>query len=194
MTVEIPDFLPAFTSRSKPALSAVFTPDMVEADSLLRARYSDLSPSTLSVDDVTSVFEGNLWSLAGPVFLYFLPAFMRLCLVDYPALTVFAGELIGALTEPSRQDVSAAFELLDSLPPKSLRNPGLTNELRSRQLEWFDSGAPNALFVARFDDVLPAEGAAIVIFLERFRRAHSDDFPFDEIDLAMTRHWYRYRP
>ena len=90
--------------------------------------------------------------------------------------------------------MSAAFELLDSLPPKSLRNPGLTNELRSRQLEWFDSGAPNALFVARFDDVLPAEGAAIVIFLERFRRAHSDDFPFDEIDLAMTRHWYRYRP
>ena len=82
MTVEIPDFLPAFTSRSKPALSAVFTPDMVEADSLLRARYSDLSPSTLSVDDVTSVFEGNLWSLAGPAFLYFLPAFMRLCLVD----------------------------------------------------------------------------------------------------------------
>src|SRR6185436_893876 len=105
-----------------------------------------------------------------------------------------ASELISALTEPSRDDVVTSLDRLAELPPgMTLSNPAVAEQLRKQQLEWFDSGAPTALFEERFSDLTDDEGAAILAFLEAFRDQQGASFPFGELDAAIERHWARYR-
>jgi hypothetical protein len=69
----------------------------------------------------------------------------------------------------------------------------MNNLLRKQQLEWFDSGDPTVIFHERFDNLTYAEGAAILAFFVAFQEAHSGDFPFSEMDIAVDRYWTRYR-
>ena len=127
-------------------------------------------------------------------FLHYLPALMDIALNKYGNVSVFASELIGALTKPDRGDVLASLDRLDQLPPElGLSDPAIADPLRRQQLEWFDSGTPTAIFEERFDNLTDPEGAAILAFLEAFRDQHGANFPFDELDTAIDRHWAGFR-
>jgi hypothetical protein len=184
----------AFTSRPHPAATDILRAESASVDDEVRRVLTERTVKDLSVEDVNNAVEGNLWALTPAAFLYYLPAFMRFCLLSYRSVSVFASELIGALTEPARSDVVESLERLGQLPPGlALSDPVTAGMLRAQQLEWFDSGTPTAIFHERFDGLSAAEGAAVLAFLEAFRGAHGADFPFGELDAAIDRHWARYR-
>ena len=160
----------------------------------MREALADMPAWDVSAHDINTLFEGNLWMLTPEAFLHYLPAFMDRALNNYKDVSVFASELIGALTKPSRDDVVESLERLEQLPPElALSNPTIGDELRRQQLEWFDSGTPTRIFEERFNDLGPLEGAAILAFLEAFRAKHGANFPFGELDAAIDRHWGRFR-
>jgi hypothetical protein len=187
-------FFDAFSGRSPPSATQLLRPGVGHHEGghlreLLAARTS----ADLTAHELRTVVEGNLWMLSPEAFRYFLPAFLHLALESYASVSVFASELIGALTEPSRTDV---VEALDQLA-RSPSSPGLPVDmielLRKQQLEWIDSGTPVAIFHERFDSLTHAEGAAVLAFLVAFQEARGADFPFHELENAMDRHWSRYR-
>jgi hypothetical protein len=183
----------AFAGRPHPGADVVRDENR-ESAARLREILADKTASEISVDDVNALFEGNLWLLTPEAFLHYLPALMYLALTQYKSVSVFASELVGVLTKPERRDVEESLERLEQLPPGlTLSNPMVAAALRKQQLEWFDSGTPTAAFEERFGDLTEAEGAAILAFLEAFRDQHGEDFPFDELDTAIDRHWARYR-
>ncbi|MDH3975952.1 MAG: hypothetical protein OEV42_16885 [Deltaproteobacteria bacterium] len=143
--------------------------------------------------ELRSNVESNLWMLSPEAFLYFLPAFLHASLKSYVSVSVFASELITALTEPSRTDITDALDHVDQIPSGLGFPKDMTDLLRKQQLEWFDSGVPSAIFHERFDRLTQAEGAAILAFLVAFQEAHGADFPFGELETAIDRHWAHYR-
>jgi hypothetical protein len=187
-------FFNAFAARSRPAADQIIRPGARPDESdPVRELLAAKTAAELTDDDLRTGIEGNLWMLTAEAFLYFLPAFLYAALDSYSSVSVFASELIGALTEPSRTDVVEALDQLARLPSPLGLPPDMTELLRRQQLEWFDSGSPTALFHERFDKLTPAEGAAILAFFDAFQQAHGADFPFDELETAVDRYWARYR-
>jgi hypothetical protein len=183
----------AFASHPHPGTDLV-RPESQASANRMREVLADKTASDISVHDINTVFEGNLWMLRREAFLHYLPAFMDLALNNYNDVSVFASELIGALTKPSRTDVLESLARLEQLPPElALSDPAIAGPLRQQQLEWFDSGAPTAIFEERFNGLGAAEGTAILAFLEAFRAKHGANFPFGELDAAIDRHWARFR-
>lgn len=184
----------AFASRPRPTAERIVRPQAGAEGARVRDPLARRAVSEISVRDVTAVFEGNLWMLTRDAFLYYLPALMHLSLTSYETVSVFASELVGALTEPSRDDIVASLDRFEQLAADAAtRNPAAVDLLRGQQLEWFDSGTPTALFRERFDDLRPAEGGAVLAFLEAFRAEHAASFPFGELDAAIDRYWARFR-
>lgn len=187
-------FFNAFASRPRPPASQILRPDVShhEGDHL-RELLATKTSTELTDYELQTVVESKLWMLTPEAFLYFLPAFMHASLKSYASLSVFASELIGALTEPSRMDV---VDVLDRVAQVSseLGLPGdMIELLRKQQLEWFDSGTPTANFHERFDSLTHDEGAAILAFFVALQEAHGADFPFEELETAIDRYWARYR-
>lgn len=184
-------FFNAFASRPRPTATQIIRPGVshYEGDRL-RDFLASKTSTDLTDDELRTVVEGNLWMLTKEAFLYFLPAFLHASLESYASVSIFASELIGALTEPSRADV---VEALDQLASERSLPEDMTELLRKQQLEWFDSGTPAAIFHERFDDLTHAEGVAILAFFDAFREAHAADFPFGELETAVNRYWGRYR-
>jgi hypothetical protein len=184
----------AFASRPHPG-SDLIRPESEAGAEKMRDALAGMTASDLTPRDVNAIFEGNLWMFNRDAFLYYLPALMDIALNRYDEASVFASELIGALTRPERSDVVESLERLGQLPPElGLADPAISDRLREQQLEWFDSGTPTAIFDDRFGDLSDEEGAAILGFLEAFRDRHGENFPFDELDTAIDRHWRRYGP
>jgi hypothetical protein len=159
----------------------------------LRQLLAAKTPEELSPADIRTEVEGNLWMLSSEVFRYFMPSFLDASLNAYSSISVFASELIGALTQPSREAIISGVEQASqTLPELGLSIDGLDG-VRKQQLEWFDSGTPEAIFHDRFDDLTTAEGAVTLDFLITFQQRHGRDFPFDEVQTAIVHHWSRYR-
>jgi hypothetical protein len=183
----------AFASRPHPGADLVRPQTEAGADKMQDA-LADKPASELTPRDVNAIFEGNLWMFNRDAFLHYLPAFMDIALNHYGEASVFASELLGALTRPERSDVVASLDRLQQLPPElGLSDPAVSDRLRQQQLEWFDSGTPVAIFDERFEELSDEEGAAVLAFLEAFRERHGENFPFDELDTAIDRQWARYR-
>ncbi|HYK05860.1 MAG TPA: hypothetical protein VE974_29210 [Thermoanaerobaculia bacterium] len=193
MTQSKARFFDAFAARPRPPADQLLRPSVTHdgerVHELLRAR----TPAELSANDLRTEVEGSLWALSPDAFRYFLPAFLHAALESYESLSVFASELVGALTEPSRADVVESLDRLARLPSGVGLPPDTAELLRKQQLEWFDSGVPAAMFNERVNSLTPAEGAAILAFFEAFQAAHGDDFPFGELQTAIDRYWGRYR-
>lgn len=186
-------FFDTFASRRRPLATQILRPAVTHGGDRLRRLLAAKTCMELSAEELRTEVEGNLWMLAPEAFRYFLPAFLHASLESYASLSVFASELVGALTEPSRTDVVEALDRSARIPP-GLGLPDDTAELlRKQQLEWFDSGTPLAIFHERVDDLTAAEGAAILAFFVAFEEAHGVDFPFGELATAVDRHWARYR-
>lgn len=184
----------AFASRPRPPADRILRPAVRGPDGdRLRGLLAAVTPAELTDRDLRATVEGNLWMLAPEAFLHFLPAFLHAALESYASVSVFASELLGALTLPSRADVEEALDRAAGLPSGLGLPDDVAAQLRRQQLEWFDSGTPSALFHERFDGVTQPEGAAVLAFLDDFREAHGADFPFDEVETAIARHWARYR-
>ncbi|GIG67031.1 hypothetical protein [Phytomonospora endophytica] len=180
----------AFAARPRP--SALAQPEGGGTARLLGDGLAGRAVGDVTTDDVKGVFEGNLWALSPEALRYYLPALMDLALHRYREVSVFAAELLSALTEPSREDVVASLDAFERLPPAELRDPQIADALRRQQLEWFDSGTPTAVFHERFDGLTAAEGSAVLEFLTAFAAAHGENFPFGEVDAAVERYWARY--
>ena len=178
----------AFASRPRPTAEELVRSE----DRRLRDMLGERAVGEVTVEDVRGAFEGNLWALTPEAVRYYLPALMDLALHRYREVSVFASELLGALTEPSREDVVASLEAFEELPPVELRDPVIADALRRQQLEWFDSGEPTALFHERFDGVTEEEGRAVLEFLVAFGEEHGGSFPFGEVDAAVERYWGRF--
>ncbi|MFP4414668.1 hypothetical protein [Coleofasciculus sp.] len=159
----------------------------------LRELLATKTSRELSVYDLRTEVEGNLWMLAPEAFRYFLPAFLYASLESYPSVSIFVSELVGALTEPSRTDVVEALDRATMLSSGLGLPDDMTELLRKQQLEWFDSGTPLAIFHERFDSLTSAEGGAILDFFVVLQEAHGADFPFKELEIAVDRYWSRYR-
>jgi hypothetical protein len=188
-------FFSAFASRPRPSPERLVRSTVDAHESRrLRETLATTASTDLRDPEIRAFVEGNLWMLTPEAFLYFLPAFLTSALDAYRSNSVFASELLGALTEPSASDVTDALDRL-ARPPAGVGLPSeVVEALRKQQTEWSESGAPEAIFRARFSDLTPAEGSAVLAFLDSFLKAHGADFPFDEIDTATDRHWSRYRP
>ena len=187
-------FFNAFASRRRPLVDQIIQPVVspYEAERL-RELLVKKTPAELADHELQAVVESNLWMLTPEAFLYFLPAFLYASLDSYPSVSVFASELIGALTQPSRTDVEEALDQLNQASSELGLSPEMIGLLRKQQLEWADSGAPAATFHQRFDNLSQAEGKAILAFLTAFQEAHGEDFPFNELEIAIDRFWGRYR-
>ncbi len=188
------DFHDAFAARPRPAPSNLVSPGVSQFESYpLRQTLAQQTSTSLAPRDLVTL-QGNLWMCSPEAFQYFLPAFLAEALDNYDRLSGFAAELIGELTQPDRQDVVEALDHLEAgLRANPVPREWNLDALRSRQLEWFDSGAPTQTFHERFDELTREEGAAILAFLEAFQRAHGEDFPFNELERAIARHWIAYR-
>jgi hypothetical protein len=183
-------FFETFAARSRPPEHQLLRQAVGADGERLRAVLAASAPPELSIEAIRTVVEGNLWMLGPEAFRYFLPAFLHAALEHYDSLSVFASELVGALTEPSREDVLQSLDRDVQIPTSiDIRKADL---LRAQQLEWFDSGTPVAIFRERVDGLTDAEGAAVLAFLVAFKDAHGADFPFDELQIAIDRHWARY--
>jgi hypothetical protein len=187
-------FFNAFASRHRPAASQIIRPVVSHYEGRkVRELLAAKNSTELTDYELRSVVESNLWMLTPEAFLYFLPAFLHASLESYSSVSVFASELIGALTEPSRRDVVEALDQVARFSPELGLPDDITERLRKQQMEWFDSGTPETIFHERFDNLSHAEGAAILAFLIAFRGAHGADFPFGELETAVDRYWARYR-
>lgn len=192
MTMTSAPWSTAFTARPRPAGDRLIEPTVGPEGDATRARLAATAAEPLSPEVIRAELEGQLWMMTPEAFRYFLPAFMAAGIEHYPALVAFVAELVGALTEPSREDVVASLDRLAQIPVDLGLPPTTLGLLREQQLAWFDSGAPRAQFAARVADLTAAEGAAIHAFLAAIRDAHGADFPFGEPQLAIDRHWGRY--
>ena len=181
-------FAAAFASRKRPSELALLREPVGSEGNRLRALLASYEPAELSAEAIRTIVEGNLWMLGPEAFRYFLPAFMEAALSHYSSLSVFVSELVGALTEPSRDDVVQALDLATRVPG----GLGSSELLRDQQLAWFDAGTPTAIFRDRVEGLTDAEGNAILAFVRILADAHGADFPFDELQTAIDRHWGRY--
>lgn len=186
-------FFDAFAARPRPQGARILRPPVNREGDRLRGLLAGKTSLELTPYDIRTEVESRLWMLAPEAFLYFLPAFLHATLAAYPSLSVFASELVGALTEPAREDVVEALDRFAQGPPDVGLPRDTTDLLRRQQLEWFDSGTPQAIFHERFDKLSPTEGAAVLTFLAALKEAHGEDYPFDELDVAIHRYWAAYR-
>ena len=187
-------FFNAFASRPQPSVTQIVRPVVMDYESdHLRGLLATKTSTELTNYELRTLVESNLWMLTPKAFLYFLPEFLHASLESYASVSVFASELIGALTKPSRTDVVKAFDQLTQSQSELGLPDDMTTLLRQQQLEWFDSGTPTTIFHERFDKLTHAEGAAILAFFIAFQEAHGADFPFNELETAVDRYWARYR-
>lgn len=187
-------FFNAFASRPQPQATQILRSVVSHHEGNgLRELLARKTSTELTDYELRTVVEGNLWMLTPKAFLYFLPTFLHACLESYSSVSVFASELIGALTKPSRTDVVEALDQVAQSPSELGLPEDMIELVRKQQLEWFDSGEPAAIFHERFDNLTDAEGAAILTFFVAFQEAHGADFPFDELETAVNRYWARYR-
>lgn len=186
-------FFEAFARRPRPDVTRILRPAVRRDGDHLRDLLAEKTAQELSVYELRTAVESNLWKLAPEAFLYFLPAFLHASLERYESVSVFTSELVGALTEPSRADVEETFERLGKGPPGIGLPAEMTELLRKQQLEFADSGAAEAIFHERFDGLTHDEGAAILAFFTALEKAHDADFPFQELQTAVDRRWARYR-
>jgi hypothetical protein len=143
-------FFDAFASRPRPLSTQILRPAVRYDGDRLRKLLSAKSSTELSVTDIRTEVEGNLWMLGPESFLYFLPSFLYASLESYTSLSVFVSELVGALTQLSRTDILEALDQADQIPPGLGLSDDTTELLYQQQLEWFDSGTPLAIFHERF--------------------------------------------
>lgn len=186
-------FFDAFAERPRPSATQIIRAGVsLYNEDDLRHLLATQDLNKITDYELRTIVEGNLWMLTPQAFLYFLPVFLHGSLASYSSVSVFASELIGALTEPSRAEVEEGLNRMDQFSSE-LGLPGdMTELLRKQQLEWFDSGTPSAIFVERFHDLTDKEGAAILAFLIAFKEAHGADFPFNELEIAINGYWIRY--
>jgi hypothetical protein len=187
-------FFNAFASRPQPPQNQIIRKgvDPHESQQLCQLLASKRS-TELTHYELQTVVESNLWMLTPEAFLYFLPAFLDSCVQYYSSISVFASELIGTLTEPSRTDIIESFNHITQ-SQSGLRLPDdMIELLKKQQLEWFDSGSPTVIFYERFNNVTNDEGRAILKFFEVFQELYDPDFPFNELGTAVERYWIRYQ-
>jgi hypothetical protein len=187
-------FFAAFAARPRPADSGLLEETVGTEGAGLRALLAATGREDLSPQAIHKDVEGNLWMLTADAFRYFLPAFLDAGVEHYELLGNFVAELISALTEPTLEDIQKALDDLSQIPEGIGLAPDTLRDLRRQQLEWYNSGTPVKKFRARVDGLSAAEGAAILAFMEKIRDAHGEDFPFDEPQLAIDRHWASYSP
>ncbi len=187
-------FFNAFASRPRPTPTQIIRPVVrhPEGDHL-RELLATRNSTELSDYELQTVVESNLWMLTPEAFLYFLPAFLLASLESYVSVSVFASELIGALTEPSRTDVVEGLDQLARFQSELGLQNDMNELLRKQQLEWFDSGTPASIFHERFDNLTHNEGSAILAFFIAFHESRGANFPFNELETAVDRTWSRYR-
>jgi hypothetical protein len=183
----------AFAARPRPAADAILRPEAGREGDELRLLLAEESPETLSTKDVRAKIEGRLWMLGAESFRYFLPGLL-LAALDPPGRPgPFAEELVDALTEPSRQDIEDMLDRIGRAPAQARLDEDVAESLQQQLLTWFDSGAPEAVFRDRFDDITQREGAAILSFLDRLRAENDSDFLEESLDRAESRFWSRFR-
>lgn len=183
----------AFASRPRPAADRILDPAVSEYEGRqLREYLAGKTADELIAADLRTIVESNLWMLTPDAFLYFLPAFLYAALASYDSLSVFASEIIGALTAPFREDVVSTLDQLEQQQSELRLPDDMLELLRKLQLEWIDSGAPMAIFFERFSNLTREEGTAVLAFLEAFQAAYGEDFPFGELQTAIDRYWARY--
>lgn len=184
----------AFASRPRPSADTILQPTISEIEGdMLRQYLAARTNEELTAPDLRTLVEGNLWMLTTEAFLYYLPAFLYSALASYENISVFASGLIDVLTEPTRSGVEGSIEQLEQHQSDLSLPEDMTSLLRKQQLEWFDSGAPTAVFHARFDNLTTNEGAAVLAFLNAFQEKYGEDFPFGELETAIKKHWVRYQ-
>jgi hypothetical protein len=183
-------WLAAFAHRPRPAYQRLVEPTVGREGDNLQAWLDAAEPGKLTPEELLAQVEGNLWMLTPEAFRYFLPGFLIAGVVHYDRLGAFVAELVTALTVPAREDVVTSLDRLERFPVEVVgMAPAPLGPLRQQQLDWFDSGHPTAQFRARIETLTAAESAAISQFLIALRDRHTDDFPFNELDVALDRHW-----
>jgi len=178
----------AFEHRPRPEPDELVSSDIfhfeAEAVKELLAR---MDRWELTTSDIKNVLTSELWMLTPKAFHYYLPALLAKLLEDYEALTLFANEVVDALIRPEVGDANKILNRFNSMTEQEL-----VRVAASKLHDWYDSAWPDAIFLHRFGTLSQEEGEAVLAFILAFREAHGEDFPFDELDLAILRFWQRF--
>lgn len=185
-------FFHAFASCSRPEAAQIFRTAVEHRENNLNELLLRKTSEELTTTDIRTEIGGYLWMLSPQTFRYFLPAFMNATLENYEHLSVFASELIDALTKPVRNDITESLEQITQSQNKLSLSNELMEELSKQQLEWFDSGTPSAIFHERMKVLTLSEANAVLTFLNGFEKKYGADFPFEELKTAIERHWFQY--
>ena len=184
-------FFQAFASHPRPGADRIVKSHVHEGDDL-RDTLAALSREDLSLEDIRGHVRDNLWMLAPEAFRYFLPAFMAISLTPDASGSSFVNELVEALTAPARADIIGKYEQLAEIPPAAGLTLEILETVNKQELEMFDSGDTMAAFADRVGDLTQAEGQAVRTFLETLRKESAENFPFGELETAISRYWGRF--
>jgi len=186
-------FFEAFALCPKPLSTQVFRSTINYEENNLHKLLVNVTSRELATSDIRTEIGGHLSMLAPETFRYFLPSFMYASLEEYQKVSVFASEFIEALTKPSRDDIAQSFERMAQIPNNLSFSNETTELIQQQQTEWFDSGIPGTIFHERVNALIDSESLAVLTFLNAFKEAYGEDFPFGELETAIERYWVKYR-
>lgn len=121
---------------------------------------------------------------------YYLPAFMVFAVRDYTGSYSIPDNIIFQLTLPAEMDVvvsalNTRLYRLDTDRPISYWNEYYQSRLLGVNGEAHD-------FIDRSAQFSPAQGRAILHFLEYMRDEYGEDFLRDQPNIAIERYWFQF--
>ncbi len=185
-------FFNAFASRPRPLATQILAPEpLVQYEYKKLGQFlATITPIELTAQEMRYEIGGDIVALTPEALLYFLPAFLYYSLKSFYSVRIFVDALIDILTKLSRNDIVESYNYLAQC------SPGLPDDIlelnRKQALESFDSGESLAAFHERFESLTPEEGKAVLTFLLALKESYEEEYPFGELDKAISRHWIRY--
>ncbi|MGF1864178.1 hypothetical protein L4D15_02715 [Enterovibrio norvegicus] len=178
----------AFRARPRPSNTEMVASDVSEYEAqAFSALLIEREPWSLTPLEIRDVIGTNLWMFSPKAFHYYLPALLSATLNHFGSVSMFANEVVDALIRPEVGDADAVIARFEGKDEAAF-----TVSLKTYIHEWYDSGWPDTLFLHRFGTLTQEEGEAVLKYIEAFRDAHGENFPFDELNVAIERYWQRY--
>ena len=134
---------------------------------------------------------------SGPIFLskqglrYYLPAYMSYSIREYREADSIPDDLVFIMKLPTGVDIML-LAIQEKLSPSLAYSYPVTTSSDYFQRRFRDLNGSVHSFINRWHQFSPAQGRAILHFLEWLRDEHSDDYFDNELDIAIERYWFQF--
>jgi len=123
-------------------------------------------------------------------FQYYLPAYLCFILSDYAEGHASVGMIVRLLTLPAEIDVALLATTIRK-HQLATKLPGVDfHEYIQNRFAHFQQEVRG--FISRVGQFSPAQGSAILHFLEYVQEAYREEFLYDEPAIAIERYWFQF--